>query len=297
MKICDYGCGQEAKYPFKNGKWCCENYWQSCPTNRKEASIKSKEAWEDPTSGLNSDLCREKQSKVKKGKNNPMYKKYHSEETKKRWSENRKGKASSEEARKKMSESSKLTIEQIQQRHKTFSAEEEMRYNPNKPEEKEIQIHCNNSNCSNSREKGGWFTPKKGDLKNRIYALDKSDGNDGSFLYCSQYCKDTCPCYNLRTDPLQLAEYQRYYRKVQKSTNLNIKYKSDKIPNMKLRGREYGYDLDHKFSIFDGFNNDIDPKVIGHWKNLEVIKISDNRIKSRNSSISLEEIQKVEEAL
>jgi len=23
MKLCDYGCGQEAKYQFKNGKWCC----------------------------------------------------------------------------------------------------------------------------------------------------------------------------------------------------------------------------------------------------------------------------------
>ena len=36
MKLCDYGCGQEAKYQFKNGKWCCSKNHKSCP------SLKSK---------------------------------------------------------------------------------------------------------------------------------------------------------------------------------------------------------------------------------------------------------------
>lgn len=31
MKLCDYGCGQEAQFRFKNGKWCCSKYYQSCP--------------------------------------------------------------------------------------------------------------------------------------------------------------------------------------------------------------------------------------------------------------------------
>jgi len=31
MKKCDYGCGQEAKYQFKNGKWCCSKYSSRCP--------------------------------------------------------------------------------------------------------------------------------------------------------------------------------------------------------------------------------------------------------------------------
>ena len=31
MKIlCEYGCGQEAKYQFKNRKWCCSKSWNSC---------------------------------------------------------------------------------------------------------------------------------------------------------------------------------------------------------------------------------------------------------------------------
>jgi hypothetical protein len=31
MKLCDYGCNQEAKYQFKNGKWCCSENHKSCP--------------------------------------------------------------------------------------------------------------------------------------------------------------------------------------------------------------------------------------------------------------------------
>jgi hypothetical protein len=29
-KLCDYGCGQEARIQFKNGKWCCSKWFWSC---------------------------------------------------------------------------------------------------------------------------------------------------------------------------------------------------------------------------------------------------------------------------
>jgi len=186
----------------------------------------------------------------------------------------------------------KLSIEQIQQKYKTFSNEEEMRYNPDKLGEKEIQIHCKNHLCPNSKEQGGWFTPTKIQFDDRRRALETENGSDGAYLYCSQECKDICPCYRLINDP-----FQRYQRKVWKYTNLSLKYNYDRILNIELRGRKHGYDLDHKFSIKDGFNNDIDPKVIGHWKNLEIIKASINRTKSRNSSTSLEEIYKIGELI
>lgn len=35
---CSYGCGQEAKYHFKNGKSCCSNSHQKCPANKKKYS-------------------------------------------------------------------------------------------------------------------------------------------------------------------------------------------------------------------------------------------------------------------
>lgn len=40
MELCDYGCGQEAKYFFKNGKQCCSKNHGSCP-NRKPSNIPS----------------------------------------------------------------------------------------------------------------------------------------------------------------------------------------------------------------------------------------------------------------
>lgn len=37
MKLCDYGCGQEAKFTFKNGKKCCSKNHSQCP-NKKLSS-------------------------------------------------------------------------------------------------------------------------------------------------------------------------------------------------------------------------------------------------------------------
>jgi len=253
MIICNYGCGQEAKYQFKNGKWCCSKNFRSCPAKRRKNSIQIKKLRGDLDSIYNSDSYKENISKAMKGKG-------------------------------------KLTIEKIKEQHLFFSKIEEMRYNPDKPGEKEIQVHCKYNGCKNSKEKGGWFTPTSKqiiDRKNMII----NESEDKSNFYCSQYCKDTCPCYRLRSDPLQLTKFHQYHRKVQKFTNLSLKYNSDKILNIELRGRKYGYDLDHKFSIIDGFNNDIDPRVIGHWKNLEVIKTFDNRKKWMTSSIHIDKIQ------
>jgi len=38
MKLCDYGCGQEANYQFKNGKWCCCNNINECISFKKKNS-------------------------------------------------------------------------------------------------------------------------------------------------------------------------------------------------------------------------------------------------------------------
>ncbi len=39
MKLCEYGCGQEAKYQFKNGKWCCSENTNKCLGNKRKKSI------------------------------------------------------------------------------------------------------------------------------------------------------------------------------------------------------------------------------------------------------------------
>jgi len=72
VKICEYGCGREAKHQFKNGRWCCSKDWTQCPVEREKASIRIKEAWKNSKSRLNSKLCRKRKSKkMKKIRENP----------------------------------------------------------------------------------------------------------------------------------------------------------------------------------------------------------------------------------
>ena len=48
MYLCDYGCGEEAQYQFKNGKWCCSKSSSQCPymksNNNKDLRGLKKEA-------------------------------------------------------------------------------------------------------------------------------------------------------------------------------------------------------------------------------------------------------------
>jgi hypothetical protein len=56
--ICNYGCEQEAKYQFKNGKWCCSESWNQCPSVKKKQHTKE---W------------KENLSKANTGSGNPMF--------------------------------------------------------------------------------------------------------------------------------------------------------------------------------------------------------------------------------
>ena len=43
---CEYECGEEANWRLKNGKYCCSEYYASCPAIRKKNSERVKEAHE-----------------------------------------------------------------------------------------------------------------------------------------------------------------------------------------------------------------------------------------------------------
>jgi hypothetical protein len=125
----------------------------------------------------------------------------HSEETKRKMSMLAKRKIISKESKKKMSLNSKLSIEIIFKRYQFFSIIEEMRYNPNKVNDREIQVHCKNHTCKNSKEHDGWFTPTYSQIGERIRCLER--GDDLSYFYCCQECKDICPLYGLSNDPFK----------------------------------------------------------------------------------------------
>jgi len=43
VRLCDYGCGQEASFQLKNGKWCCSKSSNSCPSMKARNSKSTKE--------------------------------------------------------------------------------------------------------------------------------------------------------------------------------------------------------------------------------------------------------------
>ena len=178
--LCSYGCNQTAKYKFKNGKLCCSRNHQRCPENKKKHLGKNnfmfgKIGKENPNFGRKhtdeaiekirnthkekvvSLDTRKKLSKVMKGKiiseqhrrKISIANKGHivSEETKIKISNSNKGKTRSKKIIEKISTSKTYKIKDYKLYHPLFSKIEEMRYNPNKPREKEIQIHCKNHKC------------------------------------------------------------------------------------------------------------------------------------------------------
>jgi len=64
-KLCDYGCGQLAKYRFKNGKVCCSELDNYCPAKKKRISISN-------TGKVRTEEFKKKVSKDKKGKPSGM---------------------------------------------------------------------------------------------------------------------------------------------------------------------------------------------------------------------------------
>jgi hypothetical protein len=86
--------------------------------------------------------------------------------------------------------------EKLLEKHPFFCQVEEIRI-----EDNQFKVHCKNSNCQNSKEKGGWFSPNIIQLHNRIGQIEDKIGNGGSFLYCSEHCKTTCLAFNVHGDP------------------------------------------------------------------------------------------------
>ena len=263
QQICEYGCGQPASFQFKNGKWCCSNNISKCnffrdlnssklngikrsKETRKKISIsgKGREPWNKGKKGLqvawNKGLTKETDERVLKYSKSNLGKKFSQEHIKKLKNsfENRKGFKLSEKTKKKLKKINSgannpnyLTIRKIKEKYKTFSKVEKMRYNPEKPGEKEIQIHCKNNNCLNSKEQGGWFTPSKAQINERIRQIEQEYGNDGNYFYCSNECKNECPLYNLKSDPLRIiekpyteSEYQTFRNFVLERDNYTCQY-------------------------------------------------------------------------
>ena len=229
-ELCDYGCGLIAKYKFKNGKICCENHRSKCLKNREKNSKNGKGRFIPKAITIETiDLCsygcgQEAKFKLKNKKICCSQNPHSCPINRKKLSKSGKGK-------------NKLTISKIKEKKPTFAKVEPMRYNPDKPNEKEIQVRCKNHKCPNSEEQGGWFTPTSSQFHERIRCIEKPWGNDGAFFYCSEDCKDECPAYNMREDP------NREIKKLPYTSGQYIEYRQKMFREQK---EEFGYNFCEK---------------------------------------------------
>ena len=89
--------------------------------------------------------------------------------------------------------------------------------------------------------------------------------------------------------PLENKSDMEYYYMIVKSlTEKQFHKHFYEIPFSRLRGKEFH--LDHIFSIFEGFKNNIPPFYIAHFSNLRIIKGSENMSKQQRCDKTLDEL-------
>jgi hypothetical protein len=92
-----------------------------------------------------------------------------------------------------------------------------------------------------------------------------------------------------------LNDYQIYRKKVKNLTEKNYKkYKHIVNPQNfeRITNGKIGYQLDHKFSVLEGFLNNIEIEIIAHPSNFEMLLWKANRNKGKSISITKEQLIK-----
>lgn len=98
-------------------------------------------------------------------------------------------------------------------------------------------------------------------------------------------------CYNINRYKNSVSSkdgWEMYKFLVWKYTNINYKNHSSIINPLNLKRSKSDYNVDHKFSISEGFKNNIPPKIIGSAHNLEMMGCSKNISKGAKCSIKLD---------
>jgi transposase-like protein len=89
----------------------------------------------------------------------------------------------------------------------------------------------------------------------------------------------------------KLTEFKKYWNQVINETKKQPIRDLDNYDKRGFTGIDGAYHLDHRFSIFEGFKQSIEPEIIGNISNLEFIPWEDNLSKGSNCSITLEELR------
>lgn len=87
----------------------------------------------------------------------------------------------------------------------------------------------------------------------------------------------------------QMSEYDQYTSKVLIITSRQALHTLPKY-NLRKRNGKTPHQLDHKFSMMEGFKQKISPEIIGCIHNLEYIPMKENHSKGARCSITLDEL-------
>jgi hypothetical protein len=88
----------------------------------------------------------------------------------------------------------------------------------------------------------------------------------------------------------ELVEIENYKKQVRALTAKNYKLFRNIINPDNLKIGKKDYHLDHKYSIYEGFKNQVDYRVISSKENLQIIPFRDNLSKQAKCDISLDEL-------
>jgi len=157
--LCDYGCGQEAVYQFKNGKWCCSKTVYKCLIFKKKLTSLTKRLWENREFREKMIVSHSGQVPWNKGKEG-----VYSNQVIEQIRNFNKGKVRSEEHRRKISESNK------NKHHCSDKTREKMskKWNEERREKHKIRMKNGQASYMNSFIKN----PSKGELKLREVVLE-----------------------------------------------------------------------------------------------------------------------------
>jgi len=265
-KLCDYGCGQPARHQMTSGKWCCENFYSKCPELRKRNSAKNirKKSW-------SKGLTKETDTRIRI------------------MSERLKGKT---KGRKRPEHSKMMTG-----RKRPEQSEFMKKNNPMFNLESRLKVILATSNSDYKKKMSENIInnyKENPEIKVKISKTSKKMWTDPEFR---KKIFKTWEEIGLRTPDSLLTELDLYYREVERFTNESLRNFDHKInPHGKKIGRGKGsYSVDHKYSKIMGFRNNIEPRIIGSFVNLEVIPFEENSKKKRKCSITKEELIKLYE--
>jgi len=146
-----------------------------------------------------------------------------------------------------------------------------------------LQTKC--TFCSN------WFNPTNQEVCDRIKRINGVGRGELRF-YCSKECKQACCLYWQQKYPKGFNKYEKYRIEVNYLTNKSFhKYYKQINPNNLKRGKEYN--IDHIYSVANGFENNVSVEIIANPLNLQMLPAKENISKKDRSDMTKEELYRL----